>query len=265
MTAGPPRSSATAWYGLRMFSGRAAGVGAGIVAAALVVGRDAHAEEVADDQLWRVHRVGLGLHLGAAVGSGQADTNLPMRDRVGFAPMMLFEGNYRLTRHLSVVGIGGAGVAAKKPSPCPDAAEGFRCRVTNLFELGALGRYHLTLGGPVEPWLGAGIAFGMMTDKAEKTETRGGSTCVVGCDGSELVTRSRNRLGPQGIVGAGMSIRFAKRFSAGFGIHAFVGSYTAGTTQDERKLGTSSPSTSFPVGGGAHVLMLATGSFLVHL
>lgn len=248
-----------------MFSGRAAGAFTGVLSAALAVSADARADEVPEDRLWSVHRVGLGLHLGGAVGAGQADTNLPMRDRVGFAPMMLIEGNVRLAKNFSIVGIGGAGVAAKKPSPCPDSAEGFTCRTTNLFELGALGRYHLTLGGSVEPWIGAGFAFGMMTDKAEKTEDRSGSFCAVGCNGSELVTRSRNRFGPQGIVGLGMAIRPSKRFSVGFGIHAFVGSYAGGSVQDERRLGTSSPSEDFAVSGGAHVLMLATGSFLVHL
>lgn len=248
-----------------MFSGRAAGAFTGVLLATLSVCADARADEVPEDQLWRVHRVGLGLHLGGAVGSGQADTNLPMRDRVGFAPMMLIEGNYRLARNLSVAAIGGAGVAAKKVSPCPDTAEGFKCRATNLFELGALGRYHLTLGGAVEPWLGAGLAVGVMTDKAEKTETSGGSFCVVGCGASELITRSRNRFGPQGIVGMGLAVRPSKRFSVGFGIHAFIGSYTAGTVQDERKLGKSDASKDFPVSGGAHVLMLATGSFIVHL
>jgi len=169
-----------------MFLGRTAA--AGVVLVGLCLAREVRAEGPAPDEPWRIHRVGLGLHLGAAVGAGQADDGLSMSDRVGIAPMMAIELGYRLHRHFSFVALGAAGVAAKRPSPCPDAAEGFSCTATNLFALAGMGRYHLTLGGPVEPWIGAGLGVGMMTDKAQRTESRSQSFCLVACGGNELVT-----------------------------------------------------------------------------
>ena len=245
-----------------MFLGRT--VAAGVVLAVVCLAREARADEAPPDEPWRVHRIGLGLHLGAAIGAGQA-ANLSMSNRVGFAPMMAIELGYRLHRNFSVVALGAAGVAAKKPSPCPEAVDGFSCTTTNLFALAGMGRYHLTIGGPIEPWVGAGLGVGVLTEKAEKTETRSGSFCVVGCGGTDVITRSRNRFGPEAVVAIGASIRPSPRFSVGFGVHAFIGSYGSGTVKDEHKVGNSPASSDFDVAGGAHAVLLATGSFIVQL
>jgi hypothetical protein len=212
------------------------------------------------------HGFELTMRAGAAFSIGNAESALPLADRMGIAPALAVDLGYRLNERLYLGGILAGAPALVTPTPCREEAAGYRCSGAGLGAFGAIARWHFAPLGRLDPWIGGGIAFGVQAEKATREELVGGSSafCIVGCGPTRIEhVRSTTRYGPDGILEGGLNYRVSRVVGLGVSATAFGGEYLDSVVT-ERRNGQEVSSDGRDVESRAHLWVMAAGNVVLN-
>lgn len=215
----------------------------------------AHAQDPA--RPWAEMPISTGMQLGVALPQGSYDLANPLITRLGIAPMALLEISYRATDHYSFGALAGGGLGTS--TACDSEGERSGCQPPVFGVASLFFRQHLVPIGSAEPWMGAGLG-GSLLRVPESGRPPG--DYATGDARGILDGKSSTHLGPELLLGAGVSWRAKPTMTIGFAAQVFAGPYLYNRGTYHYSQGAEESRTlPFP---GLHAFFLLSAHVLFH-
>lgn len=171
---------------------------------------------------WADQPIATGVHLGVAVPQGSYSLATDLVSRLGIAPMGLLEISYRATDHASLGLLAGGGLGTSTVCELDHERSGCQPPVFGLASL--FFRQHLVPSGSAEPWMGAGLG-GSLLHVSENGIPSGDDAYATADARGIRDGKSSTHLGPELLLGAGVSWRVKPTTTIGFAAQVFAGPY----------------------------------------
>jgi hypothetical protein len=124
--------------------------------------------------------VEIGARVGYGIPLGEAARDLPMRDALAAKVELQLDGGYRLRDWFYLGGYVAYAYGAGSPRsrlfcPAPTTTQPGRepdCRMRDI-RFGANAHFHIAPRGPIDPWIGLGFGYEVLTRQEDNTSLRG--------------------------------------------------------------------------------------------